>query len=114
MTKRLVGWFILVPLCAVLIVFALANRQMVVVNFNPLAPVETPAPGLGVPLFLVLYVVLLIGVLLGGVATWFAQGHHRQEKRRYLRRNNQLAQDLDAARRAPAQDFPDADLLKLP
>ncbi len=114
MTKRLVGWFVLVPLCAVLILFALANRQQVVVNFNPLVPVDQPAPGFGVPMFLVIYAVLLVGVLLGGVATWFAQAHHRAEKRAYRRRNEQLASDLEAARRAPAQDFSETELLETP
>ena len=113
MTKRLVGWFVLVPLCLVLIVFALANRQPVVVNFNPLSGVVTPAPGFGVPLFVVIYGVLLIGVLLGGVATWFAQSHHRQEKRRWRRETEKLANDL-AARRAPAQDLAEHDLVNSP
>ncbi|MEX0599258.1 MAG: hypothetical protein WD205_01365, partial [Rhodothermales bacterium] len=65
MIKRIVGWFVLVPLCAVLIVFALANRQLVVVNFNPfIPPQDLAAPGFGVPLFLVIFAVLLAGVLL--------------------------------------------------
>jgi uncharacterized integral membrane protein len=114
MTKRLVGWFVLVPLCLVLIAFALANRQTVVVNVNPFVPPDAPGPGFGVPLFLIVYVVLLIGVLLGGVATWFAQARHRQEKRRYQRKNDQLAQELEAARRAPSPEFPDPELLNAP
>lgn len=116
MTRRLVGWFVLVPLSLALIVFALANRQPVVVNFNPLAPVEAagPAPGYGVPMFIVIYVVLLVGVLLGGIATWFAQGHHRAEKRRYQRRNAQLVNDLEVARRSAPQDFSESDLVNTP
>jgi hypothetical protein len=106
MTKRLVGWFVLLPLSAVLIVFALANRQLVVVNFNPFQPVEAMTEGFGVPLFLVVYAVLLIGVLLGGVATWFAQGHHRVDKRRFRRESERLHRDLDAARRAPPEPLP--------
>ena len=55
MIRRIVGWVVLVPLCLVLIVFALANRQLVVVNFNPLVPSEAlSTPGIGVPLFLVI------------------------------------------------------------
>ena len=74
MIRYIVGWVVLVPLCLVLIVFALANRQLVVVNFNPLVPSESlTTPGVGVPLFLVLFTVLLMGVVLGGIATWFAQ-----------------------------------------
>lgn len=109
MTRQLIGWFLLLPFCLVLIVFALSNRQLVVVNFNPLAPVESlEAPGFGVPLFFVIYAVLLIGVLLGGVATWFAQGHHRIDKRRFRRESERLRTDLDAVRRstAPIPDRP--------
>ena len=103
MTRQLIGWFLLLPLCVLLIVFALANRQLVVVNFNPLAPVDSlNAPGFGVPLFFVIYAVLLIGVLLGGVATWFAQGHHRIEKRQFRRESERLRGDLDAVRRSTA------------
>ena len=54
------------------------------------------------PLFFVIYAVLLIGVLLGGVATWFAQGHHRIEKRQFRRESERLRGDLDAARRSTA------------
>jgi uncharacterized integral membrane protein len=102
MLKRIVGWFVLVPLCAVLIVFALANRQLVVLNFNPLAPSEgMAAAGTGVPLFLVIFGVLLVGVLLGGIATWFAQGPHRREERHYKRETERLHRELEVARRVP-------------
>ncbi len=117
MTRRLVGWFVLVPLCAVLVVFALANRQLVTVNLNPFAPQDiaqaAAAAGYGVPLFLVIYAVLLVGVLLGGVATWFAQSHHRAEKRRWRRESERLSHDLEAARRAPAV-YSDDDLVNIP
>ena len=102
MVKRIVGWVVLVPLCVALIVFALANRQLVVVNFNPFAPLDAPvAPGIGVPLFLVLFGVLLLGVILGGTATWFAQGGHRREERRYRRETERLHHELEVARRVP-------------
>ncbi len=115
MIRRLVGWFVLVPLCLLLIAFALANRQLVTVNLNPVAtaPEADAAAGYGVPLFLVIYAVLLVGVLLGGVATWFAQGHHRTEKRRWRRESERLTVDLAAARRAPAV-YSDEDLVNTP
>jgi uncharacterized integral membrane protein len=100
MVKRIVGWVVLVPLCAALIVFALANRQSVVVNFNPFASPETGTT-LGVPMFLVLFAVLLIGVVLGGIATWFAQGAHRREERHFRRETERLHRELEVARRAP-------------
>ncbi|MCW2957105.1 MAG: Permease of the major facilitator superfamily [Thermoleophilia bacterium] len=100
MVKRIVGWIVLVPLCVALIVFALANRQLVVVNFNPFMPVDMlTAPGFGVPLFIVLFVALLTGVLLGGVATWFAQGSVRRDKRHWRREAERLSHDMEELRK---------------
>jgi uncharacterized integral membrane protein len=102
MIRRIVGWVVLVPLCLVLVVFALANRQLVVVNFNPFVPSEAlTTPGVGVPMFLVLFTVLLFGVVIGGIATWFAQGQHRRDERTYRRETERLSREVDAMRRSP-------------
>jgi uncharacterized integral membrane protein len=104
MVNKIVGWVVLVPLCLGLIVFALANRHDVAINFNPFAQVSTAvAPGYGVPLFVVLYVVLLVGVMLGGVATWFAQGHHRRREKHWRREANFLTGELEKLRRSNGQ-----------
>lgn len=103
MIRRIVGWIVLVPFCVLLIVFSLANRQLVVVNFNPLAPAEALAsPGVGVPLFIVIFSVLLFGVVLGGVAMWFTQGRVRREKRHWRKETEYLTRELEALRRNPA------------
>ena len=104
MVNRIVGWVVLVPLCLGLIIFALANRHFVAVNFNPFAPVQgTVAPGYGVPMFVVLYVMLLIGVLLGGTATWFAQGRHRRSEKHWRREAHMLNGELERLRRNQGQ-----------
>ncbi|WP_375451200.1 lipopolysaccharide assembly protein LapA domain-containing protein [uncultured Devosia sp.] len=101
MVKRIIGWLVLVPLCALLIVFALANRQVVALNFNPfVSPDLLQTSGYGVPLFLVLYVVLLVGVMLGGVATWFAQSQHRQRERHWRREAHALNGEIEALRKS--------------
>jgi uncharacterized integral membrane protein len=102
MLIRMVGWLVLVPLCGAITIFALANRQLVSVNFNPFTSLTEPSPGTGVPLFLVLFGVLLVGVVLGGIATWFAQGQHRRDEKAFKRENERLHRELDAAHRAPA------------
>ncbi len=100
MVNKIVGWLVLVPLCGLLVIFALANRQLVAVNLNPfMAPAQADAAGYGIPLFVVLYVVLLIGVLLGGTATWFAQGRHRRRERHWRREAQMLSNELEAQRR---------------
>ena len=101
MLKRIVGWFVLVPLCAVLIVFALANLQLVDVKFNPLSADASSAAMFRVPMFVVIFGVLLVGVVLGGIATWFAQGPHRRDERHYKRETERLHRELEVARRVP-------------
>jgi len=101
MVKKIAGWLVLVPLCVVLVAFALANRQLVTLNFNPFTTEAAGAEaGTGVPMFLVLYAVLLVGVLLGGMATWFAQAPHRQRERHWRREAQQLARELEKLRRS--------------
>jgi len=100
MVKRIIGWFVLVPLCAILVVFALANRHMVSVRFDPMSP-ETPLlPHAQVPLFIVIYGMLTLGVILGGIAVWFAQGRYRKERRRFRKEAEKLSGELVAARKA--------------
>lgn len=100
MVNKIVGWLILVPLCGLLIAFALANRHLVSVNINPFtAPAETGLSGYGIPLFVVLYAMLLVGVLLGGIASWFAQGPHRRSEKHWRREARQLSDELETLRR---------------
>jgi len=110
MAKRIVGWLVLIPLCAIILIFALANRHLVTVNFNPLITVDTTQPAYGIPLFLVIYAILFLGIALGGIAVWFTQAIHRKAAKRYKREAEKLKSELDAARRAPARE-PDPALL---
>ena len=103
MLNKIVGWLVLVPLSILLVVFALANRQIVAVGFNPFASPDTLTPGTGVPLFVLLLLVLLIGVLLGGIATWFSQGQHRQRERHWRREAHSANSELAALRRQQGQ-----------
>jgi uncharacterized integral membrane protein len=104
MVNKIVGWVILVPFCLGLIIFALANRHFVAVNFNPFTTVDAaPQPGYGVPMFIVLYVVLLVGVLLGGIATWFAQSHHRRGEKHWRREAHMLNTELKNMRKSQGQ-----------
>lgn len=78
--RRFLQLVLLVPLAVILIVFAVANRQGVLVSLDPFSPGD-PALGLTLPLFVIVFGVLLIGVLVGGIAAWASQGHWRAEAR---------------------------------
>jgi uncharacterized integral membrane protein len=73
---------IVIPLGLLFIVFAVANRHLVTVSFDPF---NTRAPSVGVtmPLFAVIIVVAILGVVAGGIATWFRQRHWRWAARQH-------------------------------
>lgn len=79
--KRFLQWLVLAPVAVLGIAFAVANRQAVDISFDPFAAAPAPQMGLQVPLFLVMFVALAVGVLLGGSFTWWAQGRHRRALR---------------------------------
>jgi uncharacterized integral membrane protein len=78
--KTLLKWIVLAPLAAVLLVFALVNRQAVTVTFDPFDG-TSPALAVTAPLFVVLGLAAMIGVIIGGIATWFGQARHRRAAR---------------------------------
>ncbi len=72
---------ILVPVAAVILAFAIANRQSATVSFDPFSSVDDPVATVTLPLFLVLFLTLVVGVIVGGMATWFTQGVNRRRAR---------------------------------
>jgi uncharacterized membrane protein len=89
---------VLVPLGLVFVVFAVANRHLVTVSFDPFNSTD-PSVAVTLPLFVLLIAVAILGVVVGGCATWFGQRHWRRAARRHeadaLRTRAQLA-DLRA------------------
>jgi hypothetical protein len=63
-------------------VFAVANRHFVTVSFDPFNTVE-PALSASLPLFALIIAVAILGVVVGGLATWFGQRHWRRAARRH-------------------------------
>ena len=78
--RKIVTAIIVVPLVVMIVAFAVANRQAVTVSFDPLSSAH-PAYAATLPLFVVIFVVLILGVLIGGVAAWIgrANGGARRE-----------------------------------
>ena len=75
---------VVIPLGIFFIVFAVANRHLVTVSFDPFNS-TTPTVAVTLPLFAVIIAVAMLGVLAGGMATWFRQGRWRLPPRHRLR-----------------------------
>jgi uncharacterized integral membrane protein len=73
---------VLIPLGLIFIVFAVANRRLVTVSFDPFNS-SNPNFGVTLPLFVVIIVVAILGVVAGGSATWFRQRHWRRAARQH-------------------------------
>ena len=96
--RKIVTWIVIIPLAAVIVAFAVANRQAVTVSFDPFAA-AAPAYAATLPLFAILFAVLILGVLIGGIAAWFRQGKWRRAARRLDGEVRALHDEMDSIRR---------------
>jgi uncharacterized integral membrane protein len=72
---------ILILLAIVLLGFAFANHHDVIVSFDPFAAIDNAALSYPVPLFVLVVVAAMLGVVAGAFATWLSQGRHRRAAR---------------------------------
>jgi uncharacterized integral membrane protein len=93
--RKIVAALILVPLAVVIIAFAVANRQIVTVSLDPFSASD-PAAAMALPLFALIMLLLVVGVLIGGMAAWLRQGKWRTAARRLERQVEVLRKKVDA------------------
>lgn len=80
MVKKIVNIVVLVPVAIVLIVLSVANRQPVRMALNPFRP-EDSLLSVTAPFFVFLFLALILGMVIGGVATWCSQHKYRKRAR---------------------------------
>ncbi|WP_036257183.1 lipopolysaccharide assembly protein LapA domain-containing protein [Methylocapsa aurea] len=97
--KRFLKLLFLVPLVLAGLAVALANRQLVTVSFDPFAHGEKTGLEITAPFFLVFFLSVMLGVVIGGFATWLEQGKYRQAARRARAEVRRLTAEV--ARRSP-------------
>lgn len=66
--RRLLLWIFLLPLATLSVLFAVANREHVVVSFDPFSS-QAPAFAISLPLFIVIFCAMILGVVLGGLVS---------------------------------------------
>lgn len=80
MLRRLVSLVIAFPLGILLVALAISNRHPVSLVLDPFKP-EAPALSVELPFYAYLLGALVVGVLLGGAATWMGQSRWRRTAR---------------------------------
>lgn len=73
-------WLLLVPVAALVIMLAVANRAPVRVVVDPFPPVSEGLT-FSAPLFIVILASVIAGVVIGGCGAWLRQGRHRRAAR---------------------------------
>lgn len=98
---RRLSWIVTIPVALVIVVFAVANRQIVTVDLWPFELSLTP------PLFALVLGAMLVGFIAGMFVMWVSAGRIRDRARRQSYRASSLEREVSYLKRkqsdAPAQ-----------
>jgi uncharacterized integral membrane protein len=111
--RKFLSAVVLIPLGLIFVVFAVANRHLVTVSFDPFNSTD-PSIAVTLPLFVVIIAVAIAGVAAGGIATWFRQRHWRRAARRHEADARQARAQLADLRAGTAPSRSDPQRLAAP
>ncbi len=94
---RFLFWLVVLPLAVAMAFFAVNNHERTFVRFDPLPYEMQP------PLYALILGAILLGLFIGGIATWFGQHKWRVQSRALHRRVKHLEGEIEGfrARTAP-------------
>jgi uncharacterized integral membrane protein len=75
--RRAFNWIVGVPLAIIVAAFAVANKQWVVVSFDPFSR-DGPLASINMPLWVLFFCGIFAGLVAGWIAAWFAHGKWRR------------------------------------
>jgi uncharacterized integral membrane protein len=108
--RRFLTYILLVPLAIVIVALSVANRAPVTFSLDPVGSV---APGWSAtgPLYVFLFVAVIVGIVIGGIAAWLRQGRWRHAARAERAANERLRSEIGRLRQqvettTPALPFP--------
>ncbi len=104
---RFLKALILLPIAILIVLLAVANRAPVTLSLDPFSQ-DAPEFATQLPLFAVIFAAVMLGVVIGGTASWLAQGKNRKSRRELRRETRQLRYETERlkAQSAPATTLP--------
>ncbi len=78
--RRLLYWIVGLPIAVIVAAFAVANRQWIVVSFDPFSS-DSPLASVNMPLWALFFCGIFAGLIAGWIAAWFAHGKWRRAAR---------------------------------
>ncbi len=103
MLRRLISLLVAFPLGIALVAIALSNRHGVNLILDPFNP-EAPALSVTLPFYAYLIGALVVGVILGGLATWLGQSRWRRTARVQGQRAQRFEAEADRLTREREAD----------
>lgn len=98
--RKILAWIVVAPLAGIVLLFAVANRRWVTVSLDPFSA-DAPAYAVDLPMFLLIFGALIVGVIIGGTAVWFGKLQWRMAAHRAEKEVARLkAEKAEAGRRA--------------
>lgn len=97
MIRKALKVLILAPLAILLVALAVANRQAVTVSLDPFDRLD-PALAVTVPLYVLILLMVVAGVVIGGVAAWLRQGRWRGRAKSAEARTRELGAENERLR----------------
>ena len=92
--KSFLKYHFLIPIALIVLALSAANRHSVTIFLDPFAGHTSEGTQIVVPLYIVMLLAAMFGIVLGGVTTWLEQGIYRRAARRARSEVNALRGDL--------------------
>ncbi len=87
--RRILKLILIIPIAVCILVIAISNRSPITLSLDPLSASD-PFFSLKAPLFVFLFLSLMLGLLIGGFSVWMAQGIHRKAAKKLNREVSSL------------------------
>jgi ABC-type multidrug transport system fused ATPase/permease subunit len=95
--RRIFRWIVGLPIAIVVISFAVANRQWTRLSLDPFSS-TSPVLSINMPLWALFIFGVFIGILVGWVVSWFANGKWRKLARERRDEIAKLQRELESSK----------------
>jgi hypothetical protein len=100
--RRILRWLVGLPLVIVTILFAIANRRWIEVSLDPTSQ-DNPFASIPMPLWFLFFLGIALGVLVGWIGCWWAQGKWRRRAREQEAEVRRLTAERDNLKSAQVE-----------
>jgi uncharacterized integral membrane protein len=93
---RYLKLLVILPVAVLVVWLAVINRGPATLTYLP--PQIAGGGAVTLPMFVVLFLAVMAGVVVGGMAAWWVQGRHRRLERAYRREAEALKKEAERLR----------------